>query len=378
MGIKLIKEAASGLQLTTPKILRLDETLTKEGYAADAAAVGAAIANMPTASPDWFASKGEEGYVDNRPMYPKYTNIPNKLNVETVEPNTAYCLLDGSSYTSIMAEMPSSFDNHSQCYLYYDYTIFGTTSPQKKHLDANTLKVLDSKNYFYKLGGNVVLYVVFDVSLLTDELKAQMPKTGVWLVNGAQSSITTIANVEFHEVTFIKLDKVYLPTDIAYKDYVDAAVSNVDTREKWIELNRITTTEEVSKIVISADSSGNAFECYKIKVLVILPTGLSNSQVWFGNGKGLWDEPVIGDNLQTNDITQYYIDMEVSENNFTNFRFAYNTGSGSFWGDLADGSVIRTGEGMCKNITSFYIQTGEAATIPFPVGTQLIMWGVKV
>ena len=65
-----------------PDIPVIDITLKQAGKAADAKAVGDALANLPSGGgADWNASEGEAGYVKNRTHYEETTVVNEPLNI---------------------------------------------------------------------------------------------------------------------------------------------------------------------------------------------------------------------------------------------------------------------------------------------------------
>jgi hypothetical protein len=148
------------------------------------------------------------------------------------------------------------------------------------------------------------------------------------------------------------------------------------TKEEWITIADITTTEEVTSINITMDKDGNQFGCKRVVYDISLPTD------WGGSGFNLafgcvafWEKGIYFGIHETRN-KQIYLEHEVVDGEADIFT-AYAQSSTSYIGNNNGGAGVRTDTSRCGDIIDSCHLSVREQSFGFPIGTQIKILGVK-
>lgn len=187
-------------------------------------------------TPDWntmspLIKNGGESYIKNRPFYPAIlTGVLSPIEVDwkNTEPGSINLMGSFTDYFSAEMEKDISYDAMLSKTLPRQYCLVsvvrGKISPSSPETlsvsyfpgKRATLTLLDEKNYCYKDGDYGSYYIIFDISLLTNENKTLFPKKGIYYKrNSLRPSYYEYyySTIKLYNGT-AKISEIYLPETI--------------------------------------------------------------------------------------------------------------------------------------------------------------------
>ena len=244
--IELVNKKNS-VKLENKKVIALDNTLTKEGYAADAKAVGDALSNIEVSGgteqiqADFSQQdKAAVDYIKNKPCYKK---VETSLTSEVIaNPQLGITLLYDLNqlykgyyqyYTlPYLTNTNSPYQMGINCRLYMTSDYYVDT-----FIQASSGKLLDTVNV--KLDINTVqgfyAYYITDLKALSEENKAKFPSIGIYFEATNENNLANLKNIQSVVYSYTRLTKYYMPTDTVYTEdmtsYVDEAITNIELPE---------------------------------------------------------------------------------------------------------------------------------------------------
>lgn len=228
----------------------IDPTLTQEGAAADAKAVGEALLQQP----DWFQEDVSAiDYIKNRPMI---SNKVYDITIPAGEPGSFVLLYDfygaPEYYTHFNAHNlfvpmwgelqdmePDAFFTNQMSILYVGID-FVTSRGYRDHsgyypctrTPGSDVQMLDDKNYTLTLAGtNTVYYFIFDTTLLNPELQSVLTAEGIYVHITNDNVELKAERVMLHELQVYKtLDDWFLSPTIARVADIQNNIDNTLTQ----------------------------------------------------------------------------------------------------------------------------------------------------
>lgn len=198
--------------------VEIDNTLSKEGAAADAAATGEALGELKAAQPDWLVEDtSSHSFINNKPIG---TTVVKYLSCDYKS--------DFVVGTNLLMEINKSYTR------YFTYDAFtnhrGFTIPsikfkalmmgQEIELIVATFDKYGSDNVFKVVNTvqKITIYVITNRDVLSDADKAKFPVFGVYIDFPTQAAIdsNSVVAAKVETLQYTKLDKKYLPIDIPY------------------------------------------------------------------------------------------------------------------------------------------------------------------
>ena len=279
----------NGIEIKNPILYQLDDTLTKQGFGADAKAVGEALKNVEVdltgyATEDYvvnsiaqidltdYATKqyvdtslaeidltdyATKQYVDDSIIQSDYEQqdstaadyIKNKTHYRTYKSELSTAPEDGtlilgikkikdmSSYNSSLLDtmkIENLFNKKAtNCYEIKMYrSFFGSIMEVAVNFNTNTTSNFEgTKNVKVLLSGakgGVALYFIIDRASLSDSSKALFDTNGIYLECTKANQINAIKYVEVKYYIYTTISARYLPPDVLYKSDKDEIYSYID------------------------------------------------------------------------------------------------------------------------------------------------------
>ena len=265
----------NGIEIKNPILYQLDDTLTKQGFGADAKAVGEALKNVKVdltgyATEDYVVNSiaqidltdyATKQYVDNSIIQSDYEQqdstaadyIKNRTHYRinkselSTAPEDGTLILgikkikDMSSYNNALLDsmrIENLLDKKSNnCYEIKIYRQFlGNIMETSVNFNTNTTSNFEgTKNVKVLLSGakgGVALYFIIDRESLSDSSKALFDTNGIYLECTKANQINAIKYVQVKNYLYTAITARYLPTDVLYTSdkeeiyrYIDNAIS---------------------------------------------------------------------------------------------------------------------------------------------------------
>jgi hypothetical protein len=150
--------------------------------------------------------------------------------------------------------------------------------------------------------------------------------------------------------------------------------------EEWIDIADITTTEEIISFYTDKDINGNPFSCKRIDIKIFSPSILSGA-IWTSSQKGGWGSHNFGSNLgyQTKEI---YIKYNIIVGQLAEWEVYTSPGADveQYFTHREYGKIVTlTKENYKQPMASILVarRYGDLSTDVFPIGTRIIIKGVK-